>query len=257
MPQKEDRYVIPSVVRALQILEAFSFQKTTYTNSELSRKFDLNKSSVTRLLSSLEKAKFLKRNKETGAYQLTHKSYQVGRVYIKQVDVHKVSMPILEELTSKCQEVSFLGVLDELQVLYLDWVESKQTVSLPSMTGMKLPAYCTGNGKNFLAHMDEETLSSYFESIELVQHTVNTITDPSTLKKQLKQVKKQGYACDFGEFHEDVISMSAPVYNDVGEIIAGISIAGPEFRLGKDILQKKIIRELKKAALKISRQLGF
>jgi IclR family KDG regulon transcriptional repressor len=257
MPKQDDRYVIPSVVRALQILEAFSFQKSTYTNSELSRKLDINKSSVTRLLSSLEKAKFLRRNKETGRYYLTHKSYQVGRVYIKQVDVHKVSMPILEELTSKCQEVSFLGILDELQVLYLDWVESKQTVSLPSMTGMKLPAYCTGNGKNFLAHMDEKTLSAYFKNIEMVQHTVNTITNPEVLKKQLKQVKKQGYACDFGEYHQDVISVSAPVYNDVGEIIAGISIAGPEFRLGKDILHKKIIPELKKAALNISRQLGF
>ena len=139
MLKQEERYIIPSVIRALQILEAFSFEKSTYTNSEIAKKLDLNKSSVTRLLYSLEKARFIKRDKETGAYQLTHKAYQVGRVYIKRVDVHKVSMPILENLTAACQEVSHLGILDENQVLYLDWVESSQNVSLPSMSGMKLP----------------------------------------------------------------------------------------------------------------------
>ena len=257
MQKQEDRYIIPSVIRALQILEVFSLEKSTYTNSEISKKLDLNKSSVTRLLYSLEKARFIWRNQETGAYQLTHKAYQVGKVYIKQVDVHKVSMPILENLTSTCQEVSHLGILDEMQVLYLDWVESSQTVSLPSMTGMKLPAYCTGNGKNFLAHMDEETLSSYFKSTQLIQHTTNTITDPEILKEQLKQVKIQGYACDFEESHQDVISVSAPVFDDTGEIVAGISVAGPAFRMNNDVLQKKIIPETKLAAVKISRQLGY
>lgn len=257
MLKQEDRYIIPSVIRALQILEAFSFEKSTYTNSEISKKFELNKSSVTRLLYSLEKARFIRRDKETGAYQLTHKSYQVGRVYIKQVDVHKVSMPILENLTITCQEVSHLGILDEMQVLYLDWVESSQTVSLPSMTGMKLPAYCTGNGKNFLAYMDEETLSSYFKSTPLIQHTANTITDPELLKEQLTQVRKQGYACDFEESHQDVISVSAPVFDEKGKMVAGISVAGPAFRMKNDMLQKKIIPETKKAAGQISKRLGY
>jgi len=257
MQKQEDRYIIPSVIRALHILEAFSFHKSTYTNSEIANKFGLNKSSVTRLLYSLAKAGFIKRNSETGAYQLTHKTYQVGRVYIKQVDVHKVSMPILENLTSICQEVSHLGILDEMQVLYLDWVESSQTVSLPSMTGMKLPAYCTGNGKNFLAHMDEETLSSYFSSTELRRHTANTITDPEALKEQLKQVRKQGYACDFQESHQDVISVSAPVFDDSGKMIAGISVAGPAFRMHREVLENRIIPETKKAARQISKQLGY
>ena len=257
MLKHEDRYVIPSVIRALQILEAFSFEKSTYTNSEISKKLDLNKSSVTRLLYSLEKARFIRRDKETGAYQLTHKAYQVGRVYIKRVDVHKVSMPILENLTAACQEVSHLGILDENQVLYLDWVESSQTVSLPSMSGMKLPAYCTGNGKNFLAYMDEKTLSAYFESTRMIQHTANTITDPELLKEQLKQVRKQGYACDFEESHQDVISVSAPVFDEKGKMVAGISVAGPAFRMNNDILHKKIIPETKKAAGQISKSLGY
>lgn len=257
MTDQGDRYVIPSVVRALRVLEAFSFKKPTYTNAELSKKLGLNKSSVTRLLYSLEKAKFIKRSETTGAYRLTHKTFQIGRVYINQVDVHKVSMPILEELTAKCQEVSHLALLDEMQVLYFDWVESNQTVSLPSMTGMKLPAYCTGNGKNFLAHMEEATLVNYFENVELLQRTPNTITDLKILKEQLVQIRNQGYSIDFGECHEDVISVSAPVFDDTGQTVACISVAGPVFRMSDEVLQQKIIPEAKKAAARISRRLGW
>ena len=257
MPNKEDRYVIPSVIRALQILEAFSSEKTTYTNAEISRALGLNKSSVTRLLYSLEKAGFLKRNIETGSYRLTHKSLQIGRVYISQVNFHKMAMPVLQELTASCQETSHLGVLEEMEVLYLDWVASNQTVALASLTGKKLPAYCTGVGKNFLAHMDEETLSSYLQNTQLTQHTSKTITDPEKLKKHLKLVRTQGYAVDDGEFQEDVISVSSPIFDDNGRMLAGISVAGPAFRLRNTFLDKNIIPKVRRAGTEISRRLGW
>lgn len=257
MPNQNDRYIIPSVVRALRVLEAFSLKKPTYTNAELSKKLGLNKSSVTRLLYSLEKAKFLKRNKETGAYALTHKTYQVGRVYIKQADYHTISMPVLDRLTARCNEASHLGVLDETQVLYLDWIQSNQPVSLASLSGKKLPAYCTGVGKNFLAYMDAETLSSYLENTQLIPYTGNTITDSEQLQRHLKQVKKQRYAVDNCEFQQDVISVSGPIFNETGTIIAGISVAGPKFRMNDTVLETKIIPEVKQAAMDISRQLGW
>lgn len=257
MHNLENRYVIPSVVRALQILEAFSFDKSNYTNAELSKKFGLNRSSVTRLLYSLEKAGFIKRNLETGAYQLTHKTHQVGRVYIKQVDYHTISMPILRELTARCQETSHLGILDDMQVLYLDWVESNQTVSLASWTGKTLPAYCTGVGKNFLAHMDEETLFSYLKNTRLKKYTANTKTKPVELKKHLDKIRKRGYAIDNGEYQLDVVSVSSPVFDYTGQIIAGISLAGPGYRMDKSFLEKKAIPEVKQAAMEISKGLGW
>jgi DNA-binding IclR family transcriptional regulator len=256
MADQEDRYIIPSVVRALRILESFSLRKSTYTNAELSRKLDINKSSLTRLLSSLEKAKFVERNTRTGEYRLTHKAYQVGRVYIRQVDYHTASMPILKELTARCGEASHLGILDEMKVLYLDWVESKHPVSLASITGEKLPAYCTGIGKLFLAHMDEDTISSYLNKIEMIRFTPNTITSPEELKMQLAQVQSQGYAMDSAEYQPDVISVSAPVRNDTGDLVAGISVAGPDFRMSDEVLTDVIIPQILRASRQISARLG-
>ena len=96
--------------------------------------------------------------------------------------------------------------------------------------------------------MDEETLSSYFKSTPLIQHTANTITDPELLKEQLKQVRKKVYTFDFEESHQDVIYVSAPVFDEKGKMVAGISVAGPAFRMNNDVLQKTIIPETKKAA---------
>ena len=256
MAPQEDRYVIPSVVRALRILESFSLQKSTFTNAELSRKLDLNKSSVTRLLYSLEKSGFVKRDQKSGEYQLTHKVYQVGRVYIKQVDFHTVSMPILKELSATCGEACHLGFLDENKVLYLDWVESTRPVSLASITGKKLPAYCTGIGKIFLAFMDDASLSSYFSQIMLTPYTTNTITSPDILIKQLRQVRAQGYAIDNAEFEPDVISVSAPIRDENGDLVAGISVAGPDFRMTSDVLEEVIIPQIQKASFEISTRLG-
>lgn len=253
---QEDRYIIPSVIRALRILESFSLQKSTYTNAELSRKLDLNRSSVTRLLYSLEKARFIKRDKKTAEYQLTHKAYQVGKVYIKQVDFHTVSMPIIKELSAKCGEACHLGFLDEMKVLYLDWVESTRPVSLASITGKKLPAYCTGIGKIFLAYMDEASLSSYFREIKLNRYTANTVTNPEILKKQLQQVRAQGYAIDNAEFEPDVISVSAPIRDETGDLVAGISVAGPDFRMTSEVLEQLIIPQIQQASNEISTRLG-
>jgi len=256
MPSQDDRYIIPAVVRALRILESFSLQKPTYTNAELSRKLGLNKSSVTRLLYSLEKARFIKRDQKTGEYRLTHKAYQVGRIYINQVNLHTESMPLLKELTAKCNETSHLAILDEMHVFYLDWVESTQSVSLMSVAGNKLPAYCTAIGKILLAYLDTNAISAYIRNIELSPHTANTITNPEKLQTHLEQIRAQGYAIDNSEFQAEVKSVAGPVMDESGSVVAGISIAGPVYRMHADILLKKIIPEVKKTARKISNRLG-
>ena len=256
-PSQDDRYIIPAVVRALRILESFSLQKPTYTNAELSRKLDLNKSSVTRLLYSLEKARFVKRDQKTGEYRLTHKTYQVGRIYINQVNLHTESMPLLKELTAKCNETSHLAILDEMHVFYLDWVESTQSVSLMSVAGNKLPSYCTAIGKILLAYMDAESLNAYFRNTKLSPHTANTITNSENLKEHLQQIRAQGYAIDDSEFQTEVKSVAGPVMDESGNVVAGISIAGPVYRMDDEVLAKKIIPEVKKTARKISKRLGW
>lgn len=256
MPSNNDRYVIPAVLRALQILDSFSFQKPTFTNAELSRKLGLNKSTVTRLLCSLEKAGFIERNDKTAEFRLTYKTYKIGRVYIKQVNLHTEAMPLLNDLTARFNETSHLGVLDEFEVFFMDWVESTQSVTLPSLAGNRLPAYCTALGKVLIAYLDQPALERYLKQVDLKPYTSHTITARNQLRRHLRQIKNQEYALDDGEFQSEVRSVASPVRNEFDQVIAGISIAGPVYRLKDDAVLKKLISEIKKTAHMISKRLG-
>ena len=159
LPLNGDRYLINSVLRAAQILESFSANKFHYTNSELAIKLGLNKSTMTRLLYSLEKAGFLVRDPKTREYRLTHSLFCIGNVYINQIDLHKGAMPLLAQLSESCKETVHLAVLREFQVFYLDKVEGPQSISMTSAIGETNPAYCTGVGKVLLAYLNEKKFS--------------------------------------------------------------------------------------------------
>ena len=161
MPEQSDRYLINSVLRAAHILESFSLEKTSYSHTELSKKLKINKSAVTRLLYSLEKAGFLEKDPANGRYRLTVKLFRIGSVYISQVDLHKEAMPYLSELASLYKETAHLGVLHEHEVFFIDRVESSQSIRMRSLVGSKLPAYCTAIGKVILAHLEEKDLEKY------------------------------------------------------------------------------------------------
>lgn len=252
MVEQADRYLINSVLRAALILQSFSFNKTSYTNAELSKKLGLSRSTLTRLLYSLEKAGFLERDDKTGEYKLTHELYRIGTIYINKIDIHKEAMPLLYDLASSCKESVCLGILHKSEISYLGRVESSQSIVTRSLVGTKLPAYCTAIGKVILAHLEEKDLNAFFEAVELKPYTPKTITDIIQLKNHLEMIRNQGYAIGDTEHTREIKSVACPVYSNTGQVIAGVSIVGPAFRM----LQKRLTKELIPALLEVSRTIS-
>lgn len=257
MEDKSDRYLINSVLRAAQILESFTLEKTSYTNAELSKKLGLNKSSMTRLLYTLEKAGFLEKNPSTGGHSLTIKLFRIGSVYISQVNLHKEALPHLSELAIKYMETVHLAVLHDYEVFYIDRVQSSQSIRMKSLVGSKLPAHCTAIGKVLLANLEEKALDNFLQSFDLKRYTTNTITDPTGLKMHLKGIKDQGYCIDNMEYESEIRSVAAPVMDHTGEVVAGISLAGPFFRMKGAKRMKGIISSVRETAELISVRLGY
>ena len=257
MPVQTDRYTINSVMRAAEILESFSLEKTAYTNAELSRKLGLNKSSMTRLLRSLEKVGFLEKEEQTGTFRLTYKLYKIGNIYIKQTNLHKAAMPILSKLALLTGETAHLAVLDHFKVSIIDWVEAPQTIGLKSLSGADLPAHCTANGKVLLAHLDDHTLEMFLRDVPLKAYTANTIMDRDALKAHLLEIREEGYAIDNTEFQEEVKGVACPLRDGEGQVVAGISIAGPVYRMNNKRTMGKLVSSAKKAAQEISNRLGY
>ena len=257
MTEPEDKYLINSVLRATQILDTFSLEKTSFTHAELSKTLDINKAAVTRLLHTLEHAGFLEKDHSTGGYSLTVKLFRIGSVYLSKVDIHTAAMPHLTELAAQYKETAHLAVLNGYEAFFIDRVESGQSIRMKSLVGSKLPAYCTAIGKVLLAHQDNDFLNQFIKSVELKRYTSTTITDLKLLKKHLNKVKTQGYAIDDVEHEPELKSTAAPLKEHTGKVVAAISIAGPAYRMQDDKLFKKIIKSVVETADRISQKLGY
>ena len=258
MPKPEDKYIINSVLRATKVLDAFTHGKTSFTHKELSQKLGINNASLTRILYTLLRADFLEKDLSTGTYSLAVKSFQIGSVYLRNVDFHTATMRHLSELSAQHGETTNLAILDGNEVLFLDRVESSESsIRLQSLVGSKLPAYCTALGKVLLAYQDNEFIDQLFRYTELKKYTPTTITDPELFKEHLIEIKKQGYAIDNNEYQPEFKSTAAPIMDNTGKVIAGISIIAPAHRLQDSNHFEKIIDSIVETADKISKRLGY
>ena len=257
MTVQPERYAVNSVLRAAQLLQSFSLEKPKYTHAEISRKLGLNKTAVTRLLFSLEKAGFLEKDPENGKYGLTVKLYQIGSVYINLTGIPQAARPHLSELAARCNESSHLSILHQFEVLFIDKVECSQPIRMMSYVGRKLPAYCTGTGKVLLAHLSEKDLTTFFRVVKRRPLTPSTITHRAALKRELEKIQKRGYAVDNGENEAEVRSVAAPIRDQGGSVVGAISVAGPVYRMTEERMKETCIPSVIQAAEMISRRLGY
>lgn len=244
-------------MRALKILDTFSAEKSSYTNNELSKKLNLNKSTVTALLSSLEEGGFLDKDPITREYRLTYRLHRLGRVYIDQLDLHKVAIPLLTELAVAYNENVHIGYLNKDTVFNIDTIESTQSIGIRIIRDTPTDAHGSAMGKVLLASLNEEELKEYFSTTELRRHTPNTITSKTELRSHLLRVKENGYAIDDAELFEDVRCIAAPVFNSESEVVSAICISGPMFRMTREKIEHEYISAVKNTAFKISQRLGF
>jgi IclR family transcriptional regulator, KDG regulon repressor len=252
----KDRYLINSILRACKILKSFSGDKAHFKISDLARQLHLDRSTTYRILLSLERAGFVEKNKEAGTYSLGLAAFEIGNAYLLQTDLIRVSKPVMEDLASKAQETVHLAVLSDIEIVYVDKVDSPRTLGVMSKLGQRGPLHCTSLGKALLAFQPEDEQTRIIQKIRMTPFTSRTITSKQKLIEELRVIKKQGYALDRREIEEDVECIGAPILNYLGNVIAGLSISGPQRKMGTP-REKQFIRDVVKAAALISSKMGY
>ena len=254
--EKSD-YLIQAVSHALDLLEQFQGDTDELGVTELSKRLKLHKNNVFRLLATLEARGYIEQNRVTENYRLGLKTLEIGQTFIRQMGLLRQSKPVLEALVKECNETTYVSILKDFNIIYLDAVETDMTVRVVPRVGSRLPAYCTAAGKAQIAHMSDEELENYLPAKEIKRFTKNTITDRELLKKQLKTIAEQGYAIDNEELDVGVKCVSAPIRDYTRRIIGAVSISGPSMRFTEDRMDKELIPLVTKAAKEISSKLGF
>jgi IclR family KDG regulon transcriptional repressor len=254
--EKSD-YLIQAVSHALDLLEQFHDEVDELGVTELSKRLKLHKNNVFRLLATLELRGYIEQNRVTENYRLGLKTLELGQTFIRQMGLLRQSKPVLEALVKECNETTYVAILKDFYIIYLDAVETDMTVRVVTRVGSRLPAYCTAAGKVQLAYMSDEELENYLPTKELQRFTEHTITDRDILKKELKIVATQGYAIDNEELDVGVKCVGSPIRDYTRRIIGAVSISGPSMRFPDDRMGKELIPLVVKAAEEISTKLGF
>lgn len=253
MNSKNGENSVRSIQRALSILLCFNWEDKELTLTEIAEKIDLAKSTVSRLLTTLEAEGFLVKDGRTNRYKLGYNIYYLGLIAKESMDLRAISNPIMKGVTELTQETTNLYLLDDRERVCFHQVESPLSVRRTVKIGERFPIWAGATGKSILANLDE---SIWYDMIkELKPITERTIVNPQEFINELRRIKEAGYAVSIGEKDYEVGCVASPIFDVNRKVIGCVSISGPSFRFPTDT--DYFCSLVVDAARKISKQLGY
>jgi IclR family acetate operon transcriptional repressor len=257
---KKPANLVQTIERTALILEILGHYPGGLSLGELSEKVELPKGTTHRLLTSLAYFDFIRQNQVTKHYHLGFKLVELGNHLLNHIDLRKEAHSYLVALSDEVQETVHLVVLDQDKALYIDKVDlhsRRGGLQMVSSLGSRVPLHCTAVGKILLAYLPESEAEIIIENINPIQRTNNTITNSSELKQHLKMIRTTGYAIDDEENEEGVRCVAAAIRNEMGEIVAAMSVSGPTTRITIKKIDDSLKSRVAETAMRISRKLGF
>ncbi|SMQ64688.1 transcriptional regulator, IclR family [Bacillus sp. OV166] len=248
---------VQSLERALTILNKLSEYPDGIQITRLSEQIGLTKSTIHRLLATLSSMNYVVKDEETDKYKLGLQVLFLSRNLLNNSDIVTVSKPFLEKLSQEVNETVHLCIEDRGEVVYIDKIESTQTIRMYSRIGSRAPMYCTGVGKILLSDKNQDEFNELISNINFIPKTPSTITSKEEFIEEIEKVKSQGYALDNAENEVVLRCIAAPIFDHKGKIIASFSISGPSNRVTMDLINDTLIEKMKQYSIAISRNLGY
>lgn len=245
-----------AIFKVLNLLEVFLKDSENEIGiSRMAELTGLKVSTVHRIATALVEKGYLSQQGKRGKYTLGLKFLEFGNALKRNMRIRDIALPFLEKLRMVSGESTNLAIPDQNSVVYIDHVDSNQTLRTFTQVGNRAPMYCTGVGKIFLAYMKAEE-KSFLSNLSFTRYTDNTLANFEELEKELAVIKREGASIDNGEMEIGVRCIAAPIRDSNGLVIAAVSISGPYTRLNN-----KRVEELKPLVvnfgLDISRALGY
>jgi DNA-binding IclR family transcriptional regulator len=222
-----------AIERVFSVLRALRAADGSAGVSAVARKTGLPKSTVSRLLSSLEAVGMVERVDSAGAYAIGHGLVDLAGAAMGVTPLKEVSRPYLRELTESLGESSGLTVPDGDTALYIDNIAVDTSVRTRDWTGMRFPYHTIAGGLAMLMTWSDVSIDQ-FVGHGLEAFTENTVTTRAELESRLIQARRDGYAWTIGDFDVDINGVAAPVRNADGYAIAALSAFGPSYRFPGD-----------------------
>lgn len=247
-----------SLDKALDLLKYFSEKNPIRGLSEISRISSMPKATVYRLLKTFEKNGFLEKVDVPGRqnqYKLGIKFFELGMLVSESMEIKEVALPFMKKLRDLLNEDVQLAIRENNDAVYIEKLVCDHPVRLFTKIGRRAPLSAGACARAILSFLDDEEIYNILES-PLVKYTEITIVDKKQLWNKIKESRSKGYTISFGELEPQTVSVGVPLFDYSENVVASISVAGPEQRFNDKSLPL-IISETKKTAKEISKVLGY
>jgi len=220
---------VQSLHRGLDVICAFGRGQAAMTLSDLAERTGLSRAVVRRLLLTLEHLGYVA--KQGRLFSLAPRILELGYGYLSTLTIAKLALPFMEEVARDINESCSLSVLDGHDIVYVQRVSVRKVMTVSLGVGARLPAYCASMGRVLVAGLDDEARVRWLRGLKPRALTQFTLTDKTTLQKELQRVRAQGFAYVEQELEEGLCALAVPVSDGRGATVAALN-AGMPFRAG-------------------------
>ncbi|WP_445156504.1 IclR family transcriptional regulator domain-containing protein [Halomonas sp. E14] len=244
-----------SLVRGLTLLERLAATPGGLALSELAEMVDLAPSTTHRLLQALQGQGFITQDAELGVWKVDVKTFRIGNSFLEARDFVATSRPFLRRLTAQTGETANLGIRDGGTAVFLAQSESSQMMRMITRLGSRAPLHASGVGKALMAWLPDDEFDRVVAERGLARVTRNTLHSAESLRLNLAEVRRQGFACDREEHAIGLHCVAACLHDEHGTPLAAISVSGPVARIPEARLLElgELVRE---TAVEITARLG-
>jgi IclR family transcriptional regulator, acetate operon repressor len=251
------RHSVQSVERAFAVLRSFTAERPVQGVSEIATALDLNRTTVHRLLATLESCGAVRRDPMTHRYTISSGVLQFSNVFHQMSNVRDVAHQVLVRLRDTTVHTAAIHLREGSERVTIAQVESNQDLRMTYRDlGVPQPLHLGAPGKAILAHLCPNDIDEYITRRHLVAFTEHSITDPEELRAELSGILHLGASISRQERRPGVASVAAPLFDDSGQVIGAMNICGPVQRISEQQMQE-IIPLVRDAARETSRRLGW
>lgn len=240
------------VHNVIDVLRCFSSEKPLVGVTEIAEQVGLHKSSVSRLLATLETEGWVEQDPATRRYRLGLGLIAIAGPLLANLNVRQVAYPYLQELAESSQETAVLAVWEGAVAVSVEQIVSERTVKHTSPLGVRYASTGSASVQIFLAGMPDEAVEALLDrkTIELQAGWTQ-----AELRERLAAVRDQGYATNLRETYDDEVGIAAPVYDHRRKVVAAVLIAAPAYRID-DAATQRLIDQCVTTAAKLSTRMG-
>ncbi|CAJ9306271.1 IclR family transcriptional regulator [Burkholderia pseudomallei] len=257
--RNDSNYVVPGLERGLRILAEFSPREPVLGAPELSKRLGIPRTTVFRLLQTLESLGFLERADKDRNYRLGVAVLRLGFEYLSSLELTDLGLPVIESLRDATGFTAHIVIRDGRDVVFVAKAQNAGNAfgSVRVNVGTRLPAHATTHGHVLMGDLSLAQLRALYPERVLERVTKATPETVDALFDVIRDDARRGYGIGNSAFERDISVVTAPVRNEASRIVAVVTVTVPRPEIDAALVAEGLVEKVVRAAAELSRRLNY